>query len=59
MNPLFFYGELPMDHRPCFDHEARSLADYWVEIGEVLNWDHAYESAWNYLEGMGNENQNI
>ena len=50
MNPLFFSGELPMDHRPCFDHEARSLADYWVEIGEVLNWDHAYESAWDYLE---------
>ena len=51
MNGLFFSGELPMDHRPCFDHEARSLADYWVEIGEVLNWDHAYESAWEYIEG--------
>lgn len=50
MKTLFFSGELPLDHSPCLNHEAKSLANYWVEIGEFLNWDHAYESAWECIE---------
>jgi hypothetical protein len=42
--------ELPLDHEPSLDHWARSLADDDVETGEILNWDHAYESAWWYIE---------
>ena len=42
--------DLPLDHDPSLEHWARALADDDVATGEILNWDHAYESAWCYIE---------
>jgi thymidine phosphorylase len=41
---------LPFDFEPCMNHEARLMADEMVKSGECLNWDHAYECAWNVIE---------
>lgn len=42
--------ELPLDHEPCWDHWAKRIADDDVATGECSNWDHAYESAWDWIE---------
>jgi hypothetical protein len=46
--------ELPLDHEPSLEHWARALADDDVATGEILNWDHAYESAWMFLDAEYN-----
>lgn len=46
---------LPFDFEPCMNHEARLMANEMVETGECLNWDHAYECAWNFLEADKDE----
>ena len=38
---------LPLDHEPCLNHQAKLMADEMVASGDCLNWDHAYECAWN------------
>lgn len=42
--------EIPFDHEPSIDHQAKLIADEMVESGECLNWDHAYETSWDALE---------
>ena len=42
--------ELPLDYEPCMDYQAKAMADDMVRTGECLNWDHAYESSWDWLE---------
>ncbi len=42
--------ELPLDYQPCMDYQAKAMADDMVRTGECLNWDHAYESSWDWLE---------
>jgi len=47
---------LPLDHETSLNYMARAMADQDVESGACLNWDHAYEDAWSYLEGeMSND----
>ena len=41
---------LPLDHEPCLNHQAKLMADEMVASGDCLNWDHAYECAWNVIE---------
>ena len=41
---------LPLDHEPCLNHKAKLMADEMVASGDCLNWDHAYECAWNVIE---------
>jgi len=50
---------LPFDFEPCMNHEARLMADEMVETGEILNWDHAYECAWNFLEVENERTQSL
>tara|TARA_A100000164_G_scaffold321118_1_gene303615 strand:- start:250 stop:438 length:189 start_codon:yes stop_codon:yes gene_type:complete len=47
---MIFKGELAMNHEPSLDYMAQDWADCDVENGEILNWDHAYESAWSAIE---------
>ena len=53
---ITFKNELPLDHEPSLDHIAQDWANCDVKSGEILSWDHAYESAWisieNEIEGM-------
>ena len=42
--------ELPLDHEPCQNHWAKRIADDDVATDACSNWDHAYESAWNWIE---------
>lgn len=42
--------ELPLDHEPCINHWAILMADDDVETGRNINWDDAYEAAWNEIE---------
>ena len=42
--------ELPLDHEPCLNHLAILMANEDVENGVCSNWEHAYETAWDYLE---------
>ena len=42
--------DLPINHEPSLDHWAKTLADHSVETGECSDWDHAYESAWCFIE---------
>tara|TARA_Y100000385_G_scaffold245372_1_gene263998 strand:- start:265 stop:438 length:174 start_codon:yes stop_codon:yes gene_type:complete len=42
--------EIPFDHEPSINHQAKLIADEMVESGECLNWDYAYETSWNALE---------
>tara|TARA_Y100000385_G_scaffold155424_1_gene161194 strand:- start:117 stop:284 length:168 start_codon:yes stop_codon:yes gene_type:complete len=42
--------ELPLDHEPCINHWAILMADDDVETGRNINWDAAYESAWDEIE---------
>ena len=50
----FFQEELPLDHEPSLNHWAIALANRDVETGECLNWDHAYEIHWGYLDAEYN-----
>lgn len=42
--------DLPLDHEPCINHWAILMADEDVSRGYHINWDAAYESAWNEIE---------
>jgi hypothetical protein len=42
--------ELPLNHEPCLNHWAKCMADEDVASGYHTNWNHAYESAWHYLD---------
>jgi len=42
--------ELPLDHEPSINHWAILMADDDVETGRNINWDDAYEAAWNEIE---------
>ena len=41
---------LPFNFEPCNDHWAKLMADDMIDTGDSLNWDHAYESAWESIE---------
>jgi len=43
--------QLPLDHEPSLDHLARLIADDDVATGYHTNWHHAYEAAWEMLDG--------
>ena len=45
---------LPLDHEPCLNHQAKLMADEMVASGDCLNWDHAYEAEWMYLDAEYN-----
>ena len=47
---ICFQEELPLNHEPSLDHWAKALADCDVATGQSLNWDHAYEENWRYLD---------
>ena len=47
--------DLPINHEPSLDHWAKTLADHSVETGECSDWDHAYESAWCFIEAYVEE----
>jgi len=49
--------DLPIDHEPSLDHWAKNLADHSVETGECSDWDHAYESAWCFIEAYVEEQE--
>ena len=42
--------KLPLDHEPSINHWAILMADDDVETGRNINWDDAYEAAWNEIE---------
>ena len=50
--------DLPINHEPSLDHWAKTLADLSIENGECPDWDHAYESAWWFIE-LYVENQDL
>ena len=45
---------LNLDLEPCQNHEAKLLANDLCEYEGWINWDGAYEFAWQTIEG---ENQ--
>jgi len=47
--------ELPLDYEPCLNHLAKLMANEDVKNDVCSNWDAAYESAWDYLEGIQND----
>ena len=51
---ISFQEELPLNHEPSLDHWAKALADCDVATGQTLNWDHAYEESWRWLDGEYN-----
>tara|TARA_B100001123_G_C14614925_1_gene751372 strand:+ start:208 stop:417 length:210 start_codon:yes stop_codon:yes gene_type:complete len=53
---IVFEEELPLNHEPSLDHWAKALADCDVATGQTLNWDHAYEESWRWLDGEYNYN---
>ena len=51
--------ELPLDYEPCLNHLAVLMANEDVENGICSNWEHAYETAWDYLGRFTNDASNI
>ncbi len=41
---------LPLCYEASNDHWATLIADDSVADGDCLNWEHAYECAWNFIE---------
>ena len=50
-----YQQSLPLDHEPSLNHWAKVRADFSVETGECSNWDHAYESAWSFIETISED----
>ena len=42
---------LNLDLEPCQNHEAKLLANDLCEYEGWINWDGAYEFAWQTIEG--------
>ena len=55
----YFANELPLNHEHSLNYWACSLADDDVETGECSNWDHAYESAWSYIDALIEEQRTL
>ena len=47
---ITFKNEIPLDHESSLDYIAQDWANCDIENGEILSWDHAYESAWISIE---------
>lgn len=48
--PIFEQSLLPLNFAECDEYMVHCLADEALLCGEFVNWDHAYESIWAWLE---------
>ena len=42
--------KLNIDYSESDDHVVKKMATEAGSVGDFLNWDHAYESLWDYYE---------